>query len=218
MKKLLVLAGMLSFLSVPAMAQGRIFDVMAHATWVDISGEGAIDFSELDDDPLVGFEADQGWGAGVNLFIGSRFSIEVTASTVSPELTIDPGNSPIPGFVAGDLQMIPITGVAQFHFAPNGSFDVYVGAGVAYILFDDIDDARDLDQVEIDEIDFDDDYGMVYNAGLTYGLTRAIGLNLDAKYVPADASAQVRFTSGAGQELNIEVNPLILSAGIRIMF
>lgn len=205
-------------MSAPAFAQGRVFDVMAHASWVDISGEDAIDFDEIDEDPLVNFEADQGWGAGVNVFIGGRFSLEVAAATVTPELSIESGNSPIPGFVAGDLNMIPITGVVQWHFAPNGSFDVYVGGGVAYILFDDVSEAEDLDEVEIDSIDFDDDYGTVFNVGLTMGLTRAIGLNLDAKYVPAEASARVRFADGTGDDLALEVNPLILSAGIRIMF
>lgn len=205
------------FGSVPAFAQGRVVDVMAHASWVDVSGEGAIDFDQLDD-PLVSFDADQGWGLGANLFIGGRFSLEIAAATVNPEVSIDPVNSPIPGFAAGDMQMIPITGVAQFHFAPNGAFDPYVGFGVAYVLFDDVDDPRNLDDVEIRSIDFDDDYGTVINAGLTFAVTRAIGINLDAKYVPTDAKARVRFTDGAGDELEIDINPLILSAGIRVMF
>lgn len=218
MRKLVVIVGIVFLSSLPAMAQGRMFDVMAHATWVDLTGEGSIDFSEIENDPLVSFEADQGWGAGVNLFVGGRFSLEVTASTVSPEVNLDPTNSPVPGFVVGDLQMIPITGVVQFHFAPNGAFDPYIGAGVAYILFDDIDDARNLDEVDIDAIDFDDDYGLVYNAGVTVAVSRAIGINLDAKYVPSDSQAQVRFTGGAGETFDIAVDPLILSAGIRVMF
>lgn len=205
-------------LAAPAFGQGRVFDVMAHASWVDVSGEDAIDFEQIEEDPLVNFDADQGWGAGVNLFIGGRFSVEIAASTVTPELSIEPGNSPIPGLVAGDLNMIPVTGVVQWHFAPNGTFDVYVGGGVAYILFDDVSEAQDLDEVEIDSIDFDDDYGTVFNVGLTMGLTRSIGLNLDAKYVPAEASARVIFADGSGDDLALEVNPLILSAGLRVMF
>lgn len=216
--KTIALAAALTLFAVPsAFAQGRVFDVFANATWVDLSGEGSIDFDQLDD-PLVSFESDQGYGAGINLFVGSRFSLEVAASTVSPEINLDPSNSPIPRVAAGDLQMIPITGVLQFHFAPNGSFDPYIGAGVAYILFDDVSKAQDLDEVEIDAIDFDDDYGTVFNIGATLGVTRAIGINVDAKYVPADAKARVRFTDGAGEDLDIAVDPLILSAGVRIMF
>ena len=50
--------------------------------------------------------------------------------------------------------MTPLTGVLQWHFAPAGFIDPYIGAGAAYVLFDNVNGYGNLG---VDKINFKDD-------------------------------------------------------------
>jgi outer membrane protein W len=43
-------------------------------------------------------------------------------------------------------------------------------------------------------------------------------VNVDAKYVPVKSSARAVFASGPGQTSDIDVNPLIVGAGVQFQF
>jgi len=73
-------------------------------------------------------------------------------------------------------EMMPVTAVLQFHFAPNGRFDPYFGAGAAYVLIDDVDTPDELNNIDFERLDFDDDVGLALNAGLGIRLTDNPGL------------------------------------------
>lgn len=197
----------------PALAQNRLIDLSAFATWVDPSGENSFRFDPGGSDVQTDFDADQGWGVAVNVFWSNRISTEFAAAMVEPDLNI---RSAVP-FSEG-LQMMPLTAVLQFHLLPRSGFDPYVGVGAAYVIFDDIEGSEDLDEVNIDAIDFDDDVGLVLNAGVSWALSRGFGLYLDGKYVPIESAARAVFTQGPGQETDIEINPLMLSAGLSFRF
>lgn len=218
MKKLVFLFSLtLLAIAVPLQAQDRSVDVTGFVTWVDISGDNRID-NGFDDPFDLEFDSDTGFGASVNVFWSNRISTEFAASTVSSDVTFNPATGGLPGFLAGDLEMIPITAVLQYHFAPNSRIDPYVGGGAAYVLFDELDGGDDVDDVDFEKIDFDDDAGFVVNAGVDFGLTDNFAINLDAKYVPVSSSATAVFATGPGQAFDIEVNPLIVSAGARFKF
>lgn len=217
MKKLSFLFSLLLICSaLPLAAQTRSVDILGFASWVDVSGDTT--FDEDADDFGIEFESDQGWGGAVNVFWGSRFSTEFAASIVSPEVNVDPTSGGIPPFLAGEMEMIPITATLQFHLAPAARFNPYIGAGVAYVLFDDVEDSGDLGDIDVESIEFEDDYGVVFNAGLDIGVTDMMALNVDAKYVPVESSATAVFTTGPGETAEVSVNPLIISAGLRLKF
>lgn len=217
MKRLSFILGIIMlFIAAPLAAQERSVDLLGFVSWVDVSGD-----TELDEDAEdfgLEFDSDMGYGAGVNIFWSNRISTEFTASVISPEVNVTPTNSTIPPFLAGELEMLPITGTLQFHLSPNGRFDPYVGAGVAYILFDDLDEEDDLDDVDVEAIEFEDDYGFLVNAGVDIGLSDMFAINLDAKYVPLESSATAVFATGPGEATEIELNPLMLQAGVRLRF
>lgn len=204
------------FAAVPAAAQDRAVDVTGFITWVDISGDNTFEGSIDDFD--VEFDSDTGYGLSVNVFWSDRISTEFAASSVSPDVSFSPVGGGLPAFLVGDLEMIPITATLQYHFAPNSRIDPYVGAGAAYVLFDDLDAADDVDDVDFDAIEFESDAGFVVNAGVDFGLTENFAINLDAKYVPISASAEAVFSTGPGQAFDVDVNPLIISAGARLKF
>lgn len=197
----------------PALAQNRLIDLSGFATWVDPSGENDIRFDPGSADVATDFDGDQGWGLALNIFWSNRISTEFAAATVEPDLNI---RSAVP--LSEGLQMVPLTAVLQLHLLPRSGFDPYIGIGAAYVLFDDIEESRELDEVDVEAIDFDDDYGVVWNAGVSWALSAGLALYLDVKYVPIESAARAVFTQGPGQATEIEINPLMLSAGLSFRF
>jgi outer membrane protein W len=203
-----------------APAAGQIFSVSGFASWVDPSGRSSFQIDEGTSDlEQIDFDSEQGWGAAANFHLSRRISFEVAASLVEPDLTARVNEPQVPFEFTEGLQMIPITGILQFHLAPGASFDPYIGAGVAYVLYDDIEGTDELDEIEVERIDFDDDLGYAVNAGVGWYMTRNLGLYLDAKYVLSKSSATAVFTEGPGVDAQeVKVDPLILAAGLTLRF
>jgi outer membrane protein len=217
MKRIAVLLSLVVFaVAAPMFAQTRSVDVIGYANWVDPNGDGT--FSDGIDDIDVNFDSEQGFGVGVNVFWGDRISTEFAASVVEPDVAFESSNPLFPAFTAGSLEMIPITATLQYHFNPEGRFDPYVGGGAAYVLFDQLDSSDDLDDVDIDSIDFDDDVGFVVNAGFSFDITPNFAVYVDGKYVPVSSSATATFATGPGVETDIDINPLIFSVGLGYQF
>ncbi|HET7435173.1 MAG TPA: OmpW family outer membrane protein [Thermoanaerobaculia bacterium] len=199
----------LLLLSAPAVfAQNRAFDLTANAVWVDPTSEGTIN----SDDPTdVNFDADLGYGLAANIFWGTRISTEFAVARVNPETNIRRravGSS-------GDAEMMPITAVLQFHLAPNGTIDPYIGAGAAYVLFDDV-DSNSLNGVQ--HIELKDDVGLALNGGIAIKLGSRFGIVGDVKYVPLSSSARAVYVTGPDSEAKIDINPVIVSAGLQLRF
>jgi len=200
--------------AVPMSAQSRGFDLTGYVSWVDTSSEGT--FDDTTANPVdVNFDGTLGYGVAANIFFGDRISTEFAIVRVENDVTIRQRavNN------AGDTQaeLMPITAVLQFHFAPNGRIDPYVGAGAAYVLIDDVDAPDELNNLDFEKIDFKDDVGLALNAGLGIKLTDHLGLTLDAKYVPLESSAKAVRT-GDSPEVKFDINPVILSGGLSLRF
>src|SRR5688500_48290 len=216
MKRILVLIALAALAAAPAFSQSRSVDVTGWVTWADPSGDTIEDVDDLSD-VEVEFDSEQGYGLGVNVFWSDRISTEFAAHVLEPDLTLRSTDPTIPLSVFGSLEMIPITATLQFHFAPEGRFDPYIGAGAAWVLFDEVTDAS-LDAIDVDSIAFDDDFGFVVNAGVSIGLTELIAINLDAKYVPVSSAARAVIAGVPGDAVDVDINPTILSAGLSLQF
>ena len=196
--------------AVPMSAQSRSFDLTAYAAWVDTSSEGT--FNE--DDPVdISFDGTLGYGIGANVFWGGRISTEFAIVRVDSDVSFDDG-------VTTDdatAEMMPVTGVLQFHFAPDAMIDPYIGAGAAYVLIDDVDRPDELPNLDFERLDFNDDVGLALNAGIGIRFAQNFGLTLDAKYVPLESSATAVTTTG-DEEVRFDINPVILSAGLSWRF
>jgi outer membrane protein W len=55
------------------------------------------------------------------------------------------------------------------------------------------------------------------NAGFDYSFSDRLFLNADARYMPLETRGQIRFV-GPGDEQNLRVNPVIVSAGLGYRF
>jgi outer membrane protein W len=215
-----VAAAVLVLSAVPTFAAERFFDIKGYASWVDFNSSGTFGANpSLDRGVDVNFDAKRGYGAAANIFFGSNFSLEVAGTAVKPEVSFGP--APGTSFQGGDVRMLTLTGVLQYHFAPRAMFDPYIGAGAAYVLFDNLKDPRNISDVHFSQINFKDDAGLALNAGIDIGLTPHFGVFVDGKYVPVRSSATANFAGSAGSGstfTDIRENPVIVSGGVRVSF
>lgn len=211
--KYLVPAVLALLCSLPLAAQNRFFDLNGYYVWADPTGGG--EFEDLADPADIDFDSSTGYGGSVNFFIGDRLSIDIGASVVSPEARI---RRRIIGAPGGDVEidMIPITGIVQFHLIPNGVIDPYIGGGAAYVLFE---DAENIGLDDLDRLDLEDDVGFAVNAGVGIRLGNHFGIIIDGKYVPIEADATaVNLGETEAEDTRVDISPIIISAGIQLRF
>jgi opacity protein-like surface antigen len=107
----------------------------------------------------------------------------------------------------GDVDMTTVSAMARIHLRPGAPFDVYAGAGAVWALVD------DLRNDDVGRVPIDADVTPTLGAGLTYDFARRAGMVLDARYLPLSLRANVE-----GETINADMNPLLLSIGLRLRF
>lgn len=189
-------------------------DLTGWATWIDPQSTNTFNSSNPNQPFGISFTGKLGWGAGVNIGLGG-LSVAVDAVEASPTASYG-----FPGATLNDanLKMIPITGVLQWHILGRGFVDPYIGAGAAYVIFQDIHNTNDFGHVGVSHIDFKNDAGLALNGGVAINFSKHVGITGDVKYVPVSASATAVFVTGANQSQTIKINPVIASVGLTFHF
>lgn len=201
----------------PLFAANRFFDLNGFATWVDPQSSNTFNSTNPNRPFKISFSGKLGYGVGANVFFGDRISAEFAASEVRP--TAQYGFAQVGAPLSeGRLKMIPITAVLQYHLSPNGFIDPYIGAGAAYVLFDNLSNANDVGRIGVRRIDFKDDVGLALNGGVSLRLTPSFAVFVDGKYVPLKSSATAVFVTGPSTEQRIKINPVMASAGVSLRF
>jgi outer membrane protein W len=159
------------------------------------------------------FETGGGVGAGVNVWMTGRVSLEVKAAVLASEMELR--------FVDGDavsvvdvgfVNMIPISAVVQWHPFEDVGVRPYFGAGLVYVIMQDIGE-----RAQIPRTDFGASTGLLLNAGVRIPLSKRWAVTGDARYVPVETRGTVRFGDGeTGGDL--DVRPLVLSFGVAYTF
>ena len=112
----------------------------------------------------------------------------------------------------GPLDVMPITATIRAHFGSD-RFDVYVGAGAAYVIFDDL-ESQDLASSGTERIEIDEEVTWLANIGLNFMINEGLGIGVDAKWLSLDADT----LSEDGEAVHLELDPLMISAGIFLRF
>lgn len=218
MKKILLLAFVIAAMTVPVF--GQSLELIGRYAWMTTEADENIEGTS-DVNP-VRFEVDDetGYGAAINFYLSSHFSTELGVSLFEPDtLTTESGD--ISAVLQNaDITIVPITAVLQYHFSPDGAWDFYLGAGGAWVLFDDVEgNVDEVDEDSVSRISFEDDAGLVANVGVNLAVTDTILVNIDAKYVPLESASTVVFGSGESQPgREISFNPLVVSVGAILRF
>lgn len=199
------------FCAVPAAAQ--VTDVAIWGSWGQFDAQ---EFADPDFDAELEFDDGTGFGASVNWFWTDRFSTELFAMAMETDAVFRVGfgdfeREDVP---LGSINLTPIMVTGQYHFAPSGRIDPYLGAGLAYVVADDL-DAVVTEDFELEQIEIDDEFTFLLNAGVGFTFTPRVGMNLDLRYLPLEPASRA---AGDPEEVDLEMNPLIVSVGLRYRF
>lgn len=173
-----------------------------------------ISTSQFDDSELtegldtINFEWDEDMGYGVlyNRFWTQSFSTEFAYQRLGADLTLSIEDQ---AEQAGDLDLDILSGTAQIHFARGGMFSPYIGGGVAYVSGE----VGSIDEDELGNADLENELDFLVNAGLNIGLGQGFAVYIDGKYVMYEARGD-----GDDESDSIDINPLIISAGVKFRF
>jgi opacity protein-like surface antigen len=154
----------------------------------------------------VDFDEDMGYGILYNRFWTNSFSTEFAYQRLGADLTASLGNI---SEEAGDLDLDILSATAQFHFARGSLLSPYIGGGAAYVSGE----AGAIDEDEIGNADLENDVDFLVNAGLNLNLGQRFSIFLDGKYVMYEARGE-----GDPDDEALDINPLIISAGIKLRF
>lgn len=124
------------------------------------------------------------------------------------------------GSIAGlgkvaDTWLLPPTLLAQWHFLPQSRFNPYVGAGINYTITYGEDATRSLETAlgGPTKVDLGNSVGWALQAGIDVSLDERWFLNIDAKYIDMSVDARIK-TGGTTRKDNVDINPVIVGAGI----
>jgi outer membrane protein W len=220
--KLTTLALVLFLTAAPAawsQTNDRRFAIIAGAQWMERTGETA----EGPPPPpgTVRWEGDLDSGGGVALALrfalNRQLALEFRASAVEAEMEarVRTATDAEARFALGTIRAWPLTAVIQYHFPTTRRFRPYLGGGGGYVILQDPADERL--PSEITAVELANTLGLVVNAGFDYSFTDRLFLNADARYMPLETRGQIRFV-GPGDEQNLRVNPVIVSAGLGYRF
>ena len=112
------------------------------------------------------------------------------------------------------LLLTPVTAMLRYHFGRGGAFDAYAGAGVAHVTIGNI-ESDDTRAEGLEPIAVESETTAVFGGGITYDFSKHIGIAADARYLPLTLRGR---PSADDDAIEADLNPLVLSAGLRIRF
>lgn len=171
-------------------------------------GDGTFEFGEVE------IVSSRGFAATAEVFWTPRISTQLAGTFVNPAAFLRPSNIitllPIEDVDLGTFGIDTYSLTARYHFAPDGPFSPFVGAGPALVIFGDLED-RFGDAIEMT---FDREIAPLVETGLRYRLFTNVYIDAAVSYVPVEAKANhVRDNSIVELPQTVKVDPLTISAG-----
>jgi len=191
MKKSLLALALIAALPTSALAENWMMRVRA----IDIA-------PDVKSSSLPGVDVSDEWVPEVDFtyFVTPNIGVELILATARHEVTLN-------GASLGKLNHLPPTVTVQYHFNPTPSIKPYVGAGVNYTRFYNVDLAPGL---TIDKNSF----GGALQAGVDIAVTKNGYLNLDVKKIWIDTDVK----AGGVKLTNLEINPVVWGIGYGFRF
>jgi outer membrane protein W len=196
---------LLACFSMPLSAQTAV------TVWLSSQQNGGGDaFPASRPDATIEFAAGSGFGVSVNRMFGRKLSGELSLFRLTSDAALEAAGV---DFVSlGEVELTPLMAMLQYHFRPDAPLDVYVGAGAAYVVIADLDSA-DLRADGLAPLELDEEVTAVFGGGVTWSFSQRWGASLDARYLPLTLHAH-----GVGEMAQAGMDPLLVSAGLRLRF
>lgn len=175
-------------------AQG---DWLGRARVVNINPDASSSALNLDVNTKTTLELD------FSYFLTGNVAMELILATKKHDVTAS-------GAPLGSVALLPPTLTLQYHFAPDGAFRPYVGAGINYTRFYDVSLGGGAFTVERNS------WGGALQAGVDIPLNRTFFLNIDIKKIWIDTD--VKAAASGAVVANLKINPVILGVGLGMKF
>lgn len=205
----------LLILATPVVASDRIFEAAASYVWLQPSADATLRAGNPLEDFELTLPSETGYGVSAILFLGRRLGVEVSAAQIESSLRLSASDDD-PRPQPRRTNIVPVTAALQYHFAPQAMIDPYLGVGAMYVMLSEP-KGGPATGLAVDEVEADD-YGYLVSAGLSIELSEALGVIIDAKYVPSAIAARAVVNTPAGTATNLEMNPIMVSVGVSYRF
>lgn len=151
---------------------------------------------------LAGLDVSSEWVPEIDFtyFVSPNIGVELILATARHEVTLD-------GASLGKLNHLPPTLTLQYHFQPTPTIKPYVGAGVNYTRFYNVDLAPGL---SIDKNSF----GGALQAGVDIAVTKNGYINLDVKKIWINTDVK----SGGVKLTTLDIDPMVWGIGYGFRF
>ena len=192
MKKSLLALALIAALPASALADDWMMRVRA----IDI-------VPDVKSSSLPGVDVSDEWVPEVDFtyFVTPNIGVELILATSRHEVTLVGAGS------LGKLNVLPPTVTVQYHFNPTSTIKPYVGAGLNYTRFYNV----DLPGFKVDSNSF----GGALQAGVDIAVTKNGYINLDVKKIWIDTT--VKTTAGA-TVTDLDINPVVWGIGYGFRF
>ncbi|MFN3716177.1 MAG: OmpW/AlkL family protein [Thiobacillus sp.] len=158
---------------------------------------------DVDTSPtLAGLDVSDEWTPEVDFtyFVSPRVGVELILGTARHEVNL--GSTRL-----GKLNHLPPTLTVQYHFDATPSIKPYVGAGVNYTRFYNVDLAPGL---TVDR----NSYGGALQAGVDIAIAKNLFLNLDVKKIWIETDVK----SNGTKLTMLDIDPLVWGVGLGLRF
>ncbi|WP_168073829.1 OmpW family outer membrane protein [Caulobacter sp. SSI4214] len=162
--------------------------------------------------PGARVKADSNYSVGIEAGYKFTKNWAVSLTVGAPPNAILVGTGPLEGVKLGKVMYGPAVLSGHYHFTNFGpKFEPYVGAGVNYTIV-----LRDKDAA-VQNLKVKSPVGLVLQAGVESQINDRIGVFVDAKQIFLDTDA-TGTVGGAPASAEIQLNPLIVMAGVSVHF
>lgn len=171
-------------------AQG---DLVVRLKAINIAPDASSDIAGLDVDDKATAEI------GSTYFFRPQWAVDFGITTAKHDITLN-------GAGIGTTRIVPINITGQYHFMPSALIRPYVGAGLNYTRFSDVDilgGAVDLDSGS---------FGPVLQAGIDWAVSDRLMINFDVKKVWISTDASGAASGG------VDVDPWVYGIGVGFKF
>jgi outer membrane protein len=136
-------------------------------------------------------------------FITNNLALELILATQRHDVSLN-------GVKIGHVSHLPPTLLLQYHFMPQATLRPYLGAGLNYTRFYNIDLAGGTLTVDKDS------WGGALQAGADIQVTQSLFLNIDVKKIWINTDVKAVATGAA--VTNLKINPMVYGVGIGFKF